>query len=106
MNIYFWILRIAAFFGHRKARKLVHGQARALGELQEWAKTLGGSGVLWFHAASVGEFEQARPIIERLQSELPFRKVLLTFFSLMKEIPRRFRMIRESLKVETESLMF
>ena len=81
MNIYFWILRIAAFFGHRKARKLVHGQARALGELQEWAKTLGGSGVLWFHAASVGEFEQARPIIERLQSELPFRKVLLTFFS-------------------------
>ena len=81
MNIYFWILRIAAFFGHRKARKLVHGQARALGELQEWTKTLGGSGVLWFHAASVGEFEQARPIIERLQSELPFRKVLLTFFS-------------------------
>lgn len=81
MNIYFWILRLAALLGHKKARKLVQGQARALDELQDWASTLGGSEVLWFHAASVGEFEQARPIIERLQSELPFRKVLLTFFS-------------------------
>lgn len=81
MNIYFWILRLAALLGHKKARKLVTGQARALAELREWAATLGGSQVLWFHAASVGEFEQARPIIERLHSELPFRKVLLTFFS-------------------------
>lgn len=81
MNIYFWILRLAALLGHKKARKLVKGQARALAELREWATTLGGSQVLWFHAASVGEFEQARPIIERLHSELPFRKVLLTFFS-------------------------
>ena len=53
----------------------------AMTELREWAKTLNGCQVLWFHAASVGEFEQARPIIERLHSELPFRKVLLTFFS-------------------------
>ena len=81
MYIYFWILRLAALLGHKKARKLVKGQARALAELREWAATLGGSQVLWFHAASVGEFEQARPIIERLHSELPFRKVLLTFFS-------------------------
>ena len=79
--MYFWILRLAALLGHKKARKLVQGQARALDELQEWAKTLCGCQVLWFHAASVGEFEQARPIIERLHSELPFRKVLLTFFS-------------------------
>jgi 3-deoxy-D-manno-octulosonic-acid transferase len=81
VNIYFWILRLAALLGHKKARKLVKGQARALAELREWAATLGGSQVLWFHAASVGEFEQARPIIECLHSELPFRKVLLTFFS-------------------------
>ena len=36
---------------------------------------------IWFHAASVGEFEQARPIIERLRKEQPWRPVLLTFFS-------------------------
>ena len=36
---------------------------------------------VWFHAASVGEFEQARPIIERLRREQPNRRILLTFFS-------------------------
>lgn len=81
MFIYFWILRFAALFGHKKARRLVRGQKSALSELSEWSSRLDGEKVLWVHAASVGEFEQARPIIERLHSELPFRKVLLTFFS-------------------------
>ena len=81
MNVYFWILRLAALLGHKKARKLVKGQRAAMAELQEWASTLNGEQVLWFHAASVGEFEQVRPIIERLNSKLPFDKVLLTFFS-------------------------
>lgn len=81
MNVYFWILRLAALLGHKKARKLVKGQRAAMAELQEWASTLNGEQVLWFHAASVGEFEQVRPIIERLSNELPFDRVLLTFFS-------------------------
>ena len=81
MNVYFWILRLAALLGHKKARKLVKGQRAAMAELQEWASRLNGDQVLWFHVASVGEFEQARPIIERLNSELPFDRVLLTFFS-------------------------
>lgn len=81
MFLYFWILRLAALLGHKKARKLVKGQSCALAELEQWVSTLNGCGVLWVHAASVGEFEQARPIIERMHSELPFRKILLTFFS-------------------------
>lgn len=81
MFVYFWILRIAALLGHSKARKLVCGQQRSLSDLEQWAATLNGERVLWVHAASVGEFEQARPIIERLRRELPFRKILLTFFS-------------------------
>ena len=81
MNLYFWILRLAALFGHRKAKQLVAGQAQVITELQEWRATTCGMPVLWIHVASVGEFEQARPIIERLHRELPFRKVLLTFFS-------------------------
>ena len=81
MNLYFWILRLAALFGHRKAKQLAAGQAQAITELQEWRATTCGMPVLWIHVASVGEFEQARPIIERLHRELPFRKVLLTFFS-------------------------
>lgn len=81
MNLYFWILRLAALFGHRKAKQLVAGQAQAITELREWRATTCGMPILWIHVASVGEFEQARPIIERLHRELPFRKVLLTFFS-------------------------
>lgn len=72
---------MAALFGHRKAKQLVAGQAQAITELREWRATTCGMPVLWIHVASVGEFEQARPIIERLHRELPFRKVLLTFFS-------------------------
>ena len=81
MFIYFWILRLAAFLGHRKAKKLVQGQGEALALLQEWRASMVDIPVVWIHVASVGEFEQVRPIIERMRSELPFRKILLTFFS-------------------------
>ena len=81
MNLYFWILRLAALLGHRKAQKLVAGQAAAMSALEQWRATTFDAPVLWIHVASVGEFEQARPIIERLSKELPFRKILLTFFS-------------------------
>lgn len=81
MNLYFWIVRLAALFGHRKAKLLVSGQAAAMAALQEWRTSVGDTPVAWIHVASVGEFEQARPIIERLSCELPFRKILLTFFS-------------------------
>lgn len=37
--------------------------------------------VVWFHAASLGEFEQGRPIIEQVKKEFPSHKILLTFFS-------------------------
>lgn len=36
---------------------------------------------LWFHAASLGEFEQGRPLIERIRKQYPQYKILLTFFS-------------------------
>ena len=81
MFIYFWILRLAAFLGHRKAKKLVQGQGEAYALLQEWRASMVDIPVVWIHVASVGEFEQVRPIIERMRSELPFRKILLTFFS-------------------------
>lgn len=81
MFLYFWILRLAALLGHKKARKLVLGQKGAMAALEQWSSTLAGCKVLWIHAASVGEFEQARPIIERLRGAVPHRKILLTFFS-------------------------
>ncbi len=37
--------------------------------------------IVWFHCASVGEFEQARPLIEGVKKRYPAKKILLTFFS-------------------------
>ena len=88
MHLYFLCVRIAALLGHKKARKLVEGQAEALEKIRRarsrWKaedKGKDSEGPIWFHAASVGEFEQARPIIERLKREHPGKRVLLTFFS-------------------------
>jgi len=77
---YFLLIRIAALFGHEKARKLVRGQRETLakGRESEWAKV---HGAIWFHAASVGEFEQARPLIERLKKADERTKIVVTFFS-------------------------
>lgn len=80
MGIYFLLIRIAALLGHRKAKLMVEGQKTAL----ETIGRLKGQNVIWFHAASVGEFEQARPIIEKLKTSTTTptsTKVLLTFFS-------------------------
>ena len=62
MYIYFLLIRIAAFFGHKKARAMVRGQR------QTWQSDLGSQkGCIWIHAASAGEFEQARTLIERIK---------------------------------------
>ena len=37
--------------------------------------------IVWVHVASLGEFEQGRPIIEKIKAERPEYKILLTFFS-------------------------
>jgi len=84
MHIYFWLIRLAALFGHRKALLMVQGQKEVWSRLQ--AIEQGGEKTkkqewLWFHVSSVGEFEQARPIIERLKAEQAPYKILLTFFS-------------------------
>ncbi len=50
-------------------------------EAFEAIRRAGTTGYVWFHAASLGEFEQARPMIERLRRNEPNRKILLTFFS-------------------------
>jgi len=88
MQLYFLLIRIAALFGHRKAQLMVKGQRevwsrlQAIGDrLQVTGEEAKGEEWLWFHVSSVGEFEQARPILERLKAEKAPYKVLLTFFS-------------------------
>jgi 3-deoxy-D-manno-octulosonic-acid transferase len=76
VHLYFLFIRIAALFGHKKARALVRGQKSAFSsQLSDFCQCI------WIHAASVGEFEQARPLIERLRLEQPKKKIVVTFFS-------------------------
>ena len=69
-------IRAAALFGHAKARLMVQGWKAAHGG---WST--GDGGCAWFHAASLGEFEQARPVLEAYRRRHPDSKVLVTFFS-------------------------
>ena len=97
MYIYILIVYLAALF-NRKAKKLVRGTRAAKAELKAESKDL--RNCVWVHAASVGEFEQARPIIERLRREQPNRKILLTFFS-----PSGYEMRRDYDKVDKVSYL-
>lgn len=65
-----------------KIKKMIVGQRQTLADLKNRRLQIAPDGFdVWFHAASLGEFEQARPIIERLRREDPEKTILLTFFS-------------------------
>lgn len=65
-----------------KVRDMLEGQRRTLDTLEAERKRVAPDGYdVWIHAASLGEFEQARPLIERLRRERPSLTILLTFFS-------------------------
>lgn len=65
-----------------KARIFVKGRKTALAELERLTAERAPEGYdYWFHAASLGEFEQARPLIEKIKKEKPEAKILLSFFS-------------------------
>ena len=69
---------IASLF-NEKVRKMWQGECEAIRILKE--KVDPNAQYVWFHAASLGEFEQGRPLMEQLRKEHPEYKILLTFFS-------------------------
>ena len=71
-------VRVAALFD-AKVRKMWRGEQAALGVLQERVDP--SAQYIWFHAASLGEFEQGRPLMEAIRRKHPEYKLLLTFFS-------------------------
>ena len=81
-NIAIWfyalVVRIVAFF-NRKVRLMWRGEREAYAKIESGLAE--GDKVVWVHAASLGEFEQGRPLIEKLKRENPEYKILLTFFS-------------------------
>ena len=73
------IAKAAALFDP-KARLLIQGQHKLIQKITD-AFATNHSPVLWIHCASLGEFEQGRPVIEGLRKLYPSHKILLTFFS-------------------------
>ncbi|MBD8387575.1 3-deoxy-D-manno-octulosonic acid transferase [Dysgonomonas sp. BGC7] len=76
--LYAFVVRIISPF-HKKARKMIIGHKQTYKILKE--KVDPNTKYIWFHAASLGEFEQGRPIIEEIRRKQPEAKILLTFFS-------------------------
>lgn len=76
--LYAGCINIVSLF-NRKARLLIQGHRNIFKTLKEQVDPK--SSYLWFHASSLGEFEQGRPLIERIHNKHPECRILLTFFS-------------------------
>ena len=76
--LYAQIVRVVALWNN-KAKQWVEGRR---GIFEDMARKINKADkVIWLHVASLGEFEQGRPIIEQIRKEHPEYKILLTFFS-------------------------
>ena len=80
LGIYLYLLGVAIYSRfNEKVRKMWRGEREAFRILKE--KVDPEAKYVWFHAASLGEFEQGRPLMEQLRKDHPEYKILLTFFS-------------------------
>ena len=62
-----------------KTKKGVEGRSQSLNKVKSaFSKT---DQVIWMHAASLGEYEQGLPVLEKLKENFPQHKILVTFFS-------------------------
>lgn len=78
IQLYKLAILIASRF-NKKARLWLAGRKDIFEELRK--KVEGSSPVIWMHCASLGEFEQGRPVLESLRKQYPGYRLLLTFFS-------------------------
>ena len=76
--LYVWAIRLVAP-RHPKARLWIEGRKDLFRRMREAIAPT--DRIIWIHVASLGEFEQGRPIIEQLRKTHPEYKILLTFFS-------------------------
>lgn len=76
--LYTLLIRLAALF-NPKARLWVQGRKQIFEKIKQ--NLPANAPVAWFHCASLGEFEQGRPLIEAFRQKFPNYKIVLTFFS-------------------------
>ena len=82
VKFYGLLIWLASFFS-KKAALWINGRIGLFTELESQFQKVNfkESPIIWMHVASLGEFEQGRPIIEGLKRHFPKYKILLTFFS-------------------------
>ncbi|RZK42202.1 MAG: 3-deoxy-D-manno-octulosonic acid transferase [Pedobacter sp.] len=78
ISLYSVIIKIASYFNN-KARLFIVGRKNIFEELK--IRVNANDRPIWFHFASLGEFEQGRPVLEKVKSLYPEVKILITFFS-------------------------
>lgn len=78
IHLYYLAALLASPF-HKKAKLWIQGRKNIFQEIE--TKCKGKSDIVWFHCASLGEFEQGKPFIEKVKKEHPETSILLTFFS-------------------------
>ena len=76
--VYAALIRLASPF-NRKARLWREGRC---GMLDRMRSAIGDAeNIVWVHVASLGDFEQGRPLVDKIKADYPDYKILLTFFS-------------------------
>ena len=78
INTAWFVLKVIALF-NGKIKLFVQGRRRTFSILEEHLTS--NDKTIWMHVASLGEFEQGLPILERLRTAYPEHKLVLTFFS-------------------------
>ena len=78
IQLYVIAIRFAALF-NAKSKLWLKGRKAIFQKIEQVIK--GEQNIVWFHCASLGEFEQGKPIIEGYKQKYPSHKILLTFFS-------------------------
>ncbi len=78
--MYGFVIRMASVI-NPKAKLWVSGRKNWRSKLQEQVSKLNSAKKIWVHCASLGEFEQGRPLIETIKQKYPEYKIVLTFFS-------------------------
>ena len=79
IQLYVFAIRLSAISGNQKARLWIEGRKNWRKKIKEKLNT--NEKRVWFHCSSLGEFEQGRPVMEKLRSRNPALKIVLTFFS-------------------------
>ena len=78
INLYPFAIKIASLF-NRKAKLWIAGRKNIFQDLLKEVDST--QPIIWFHCSSLGEFEQGRPLIEKIKTHYVEYKILLTFFS-------------------------